>query len=86
MIFLLIGILTNLKRCHLPTKNLKKLIFINKNKPNDLRIKHKFSSNLIESLQRDIDFKKKLENFESDCEKMKLLKYENGINILLVIF
>jgi hypothetical protein len=30
-IFSLVGILINIKRCHLQTKNLKKLIFFNKN-------------------------------------------------------
>jgi len=30
-IFSLVGIFTNFKRCRLQTKNLKKLIFVNKN-------------------------------------------------------
>ncbi len=38
ILFYLVGLLTNLKRCRLQTENLKKLIFINKNWPSDSRI------------------------------------------------
>ncbi len=37
-IFSSIGILTNLRRCHLQSKKFKRLIFVNKNRPNDPRI------------------------------------------------
>jgi hypothetical protein len=37
-IFYLVKVLTNLKRCHLQSNNLDKLIFVNKNWPNDLRV------------------------------------------------
>jgi hypothetical protein len=37
-IFSLIGILTSLRRYHLQSKKLDKLIFVSKNWPNDLRI------------------------------------------------
>jgi hypothetical protein len=37
-IFSLVGILTNFRRCHLQTENLEKLIFVNKNWPNDPKI------------------------------------------------
>jgi hypothetical protein len=43
----LVDILTNLKRCHLQTDNLKKLIFVNKNWPNDLRVGCKSPSNFV---------------------------------------
>jgi hypothetical protein len=43
----LVDILTNLKRCHLQTYNLKKLIFVNKNWPNDLRVGCKSPSNFV---------------------------------------
>jgi hypothetical protein len=38
MIFSLGGIFTNLRRCCFQIENLEKLIFVNKNCPNDLRI------------------------------------------------
>jgi hypothetical protein len=46
------------------TKNLKKLMFVNKNWPTYLRIGCKFSSNLVEFLKKD-------RNLEEDLEKMK---------------
>jgi hypothetical protein len=48
---------TNFRRCHLQTENLKKLIFVNKNWPNDLRIGCKSPSNFIKFLEMDIDLK-----------------------------
>jgi hypothetical protein len=45
-IFSLDGMLTNLRRCHLQTENLEKLIFVNKIQPNDLRIGYKSPSKL----------------------------------------
>jgi hypothetical protein len=53
MIFYLVGILTNLRRCCLQIENLQKLIFVNKNWPNDLRIGCKFPSNLLEFFEMD---------------------------------
>jgi len=37
-IFYLVGMLTNLKRCHLQSNNLDKLIFVSKNWANDPRV------------------------------------------------
>jgi hypothetical protein len=37
-IFSLVGILTNLKKCHLQSKNLEKLVFVNKNWLNDSKV------------------------------------------------
>ncbi len=68
-IFSLVGILTNLRRCHLQIENLKKLIFVNKNWPNDPRIGCKSPSNLVEFLEKDVDLKKELEEFEGEFEK-----------------
>jgi hypothetical protein len=59
----LVGILTNLRRCHLQTKCLEKLIFVNKNQPNDPRIGCKSPFNLLEFLERDI-------NLEEDLKKV----------------
>jgi len=38
IIYSLARILTNFRRCHLQSENLEKLIFVNKNWPNDLKI------------------------------------------------
>ncbi len=70
----LVGILINLRRCRLQTKNLEKLIFVNKNWPNDPRIRCKFSSNLLEFLEKHIDFKKELEEFEREFEENEVVE------------
>jgi hypothetical protein len=57
-IFFLGGILINLKRCRFQIENLEKLIFVNKNWPNDPKIRCKFSSNLLKFLEKDINLKK----------------------------
>jgi hypothetical protein len=46
-IFSILGILTSLKRCHLQSKKLDKLIFINKNWSNDYIIDYKSLSSLV---------------------------------------
>ncbi len=46
-IFYLVGILTNLKRCHLQSNNLDKLIFVSKNWPNGPRVSCSSHINLI---------------------------------------
>ncbi len=51
---------------------MKKLIFINKNWPNDPRICCKSPSSLVEFMEMDGDLEKKLEEFESFFEQMKL--------------
>ncbi len=71
-------ILTNLKRCYLQTKNLKKLIFVNKNWPNDSRIGCRSPCNLVEFLEKDVDLEEELEEFEGEVEK--LLKCKTSIN------
>jgi hypothetical protein len=73
-IFSLVGIFTNLKRCHLQTKNLEKLIFFNKNWLNDFRIGCKSPSNLVEFLEKDVDLKEELEEFEGEFEKDKVVE------------
>jgi hypothetical protein len=45
-IFSLVGTLISLRRCHLQSENLNKLIFVNKNWPNDPRIVCKSHSSL----------------------------------------
>jgi hypothetical protein len=53
MIFYLARILINLRKCCLQIENLEKLIFVNKNWANDLRIRYKSPSNLLEFLEMD---------------------------------
>jgi hypothetical protein len=76
-------ILTNLKKCRLQIENLEKLIFINKNWPNDPRIGWKSPSNLVKFLERDVDLKEEFEVFEGEFEKGKLLKSKTSINKIL---
>ncbi len=56
--FSLTGIFTNLRRCHLQTKNW----------PNDPRDGCKPLSNLVELIQTDLGFEKELEEFEGSFE------------------
>ncbi len=78
-------ILTNSRRCHLQTYNLEKLIFVDKNWPNDPKIRCKSPSNLLEFLERDIDLEEELEKFGRILKGMKLLKCKSSINKLMVI-
>jgi len=57
----IVEILIKLRRCHLQSNNLKKLIFVNKNYPNDPIINCTSPFNSIEFIGRDADFKKELE-------------------------
>ncbi len=82
-IFSFTRILTNLKKCRLQIENLEKLIFINKNWPNDPRIGWKSPSNLVKFLERDVDLKEEFEEFEGEFEKCKLLKSKTSINKIL---
>ncbi len=56
--FSLRGILTNLRRCRLQPYNLEKLIFINKNWSIDPRDGCKSPFNLVELIEKDLDFEK----------------------------
>ncbi len=53
--FSLTRIFTNLMKCCLHIENLEKLIFVNKNWPNDSRIDCKFPFNLLEFFEKDVD-------------------------------
>jgi len=68
------NILTNIKRCCLQIKKLKKLIFVNKNWPNDPRIGPKSQFNLLEFLERDMNLEEELEKFEREFEKDKVVE------------
>jgi hypothetical protein len=56
----------------LQTKNIKKLIFVNK-KFNDPKIRCIFPSNFVEFLEKDIDLKEELEEFEREFEKDEIV-------------
>lgn len=56
-----IGILTNLRRCLLPLKNLDKLIFVNKKWPNDPKIGCKSLFGLVDFIEIDINLEKVFE-------------------------
>jgi hypothetical protein len=51
-IFFLVRIFTTFRKCHLQIEKLEKLIFVNKNWLNDLRIRCKSPSILIEFFER----------------------------------
>jgi hypothetical protein len=71
-IFLLASILTKLRKCHLQLNNLERLIFVRKNWPNDFRIDSKPPSNLVELIEKDLDFGE-FEKFESSFERDELV-------------
>jgi hypothetical protein len=72
--FSLVRILIIVRRCRLQTENLKKLIFVNKNYSNDLRIGCKSLFNLLKSLEKDVHFKKELEKFAGEFEKDEVVE------------
>jgi len=47
---------------------------VNTNWPNDPKIGYKFSSNLVEFLERDIDLKEKLKEFKSDFQRDEVVE------------
>jgi hypothetical protein len=54
IIFSLVGIFTNLRRCCLQSNNLDKIIFISKNWPNDPRVGCSSPSSLIELIEANV--------------------------------
>ncbi len=72
----MVGILINIKKCHLQTKNLEMLIFVNKNWPNDPKIECKSPFNLLEFLERDMDLEKELEKFEGEFQRDEVVEVQ----------
>jgi len=71
----LAGILTNLKRCCLKTENLEKMIFVKRKTSLMTFTTRSISpSNLVEFLERNIDLKEELENFESDFKRDEIVE------------
>ncbi len=60
-IFFLDGILISFKRCCLQSKTLDKLIFVNKNGPNDLKIDYRSPFKLVEIIETDVNLKEEFE-------------------------
>jgi len=73
-IFSLARILTSLKRCCLQLKNLDKLIFVNKNWPNDPKIGCKSQSSLSDFIVSDLNLEEKFEKFEKAFEKAEVVE------------
>lgn len=71
------GILTNLKRCHIQSENLENLIFVNKNWPNDPINGCKLPSNLVELIETILGFEKELEWFEGSFEQDEIVDIQN---------
>jgi hypothetical protein len=67
------GILTNLRRCHVQIENLEKLIFVNKNWPNECRVSCKSPFNLLKLIRIDEDLKEELEQFGGAFERDEIL-------------
>ncbi len=70
----MVGIIINLRKCCLQTIFLKKLIFINKNWPNDPKIGCKCPFNLLKFLEKDIDLEEEFEEFEGEFEKYEIVE------------
>jgi hypothetical protein len=72
--FSFVGILTNLRRCHLQINNLEKLIFVNNNWLNDPIIGCKSPSNLMEFFENDVDLEEEFEEFEGEFERDEVVE------------
>ncbi len=55
----------NLKMCKLQSNHLKKLVFLSKNWPNDLKIGCSSTSNLVKLIEKNLEFEN-FEQFEQD--------------------
>ncbi len=70
-LFSLTRIITSLRRCHLQSKNLDKLIFVNKNWQNDPKIGCKCLSSLADIIENDLHLE---EEFEVTFERDKVVE------------
>ncbi len=61
-------------RCHLLSKRLEKLRFVNKIWRNDLKIRCKSPFNVIKLFERDIDLEEELEKFEREFERDEVVE------------
>jgi len=72
-IFFSVGILINLRRCHVQLYKFKKLIFVKKNWANGFKIGYKSLFDLIELIGIDANLKKRLEQFEGAFERNEIV-------------
>ncbi len=70
----LAGILTSLKKCRLQSKNLDKLIFVNKNWLNDPKISCKSLSTLVDLIETNLNLKEEFEKFEGAFERDEVVE------------
>jgi hypothetical protein len=70
----LVGILISLKRCHLQSKKLEILIFVNKNWPNDHKIGCKSPSSLVDLIETDLNLEEEFEKFERAFERDEVVE------------
>jgi hypothetical protein len=54
---------------------LDKLIFVNKNWPNDPKINYKPLSSLVELIEIAVDLEKELEEFEGAFERVEVMEF-----------
>jgi hypothetical protein len=64
--------LTDLKKCHLQSKNLKNLILMNKNWPNDAKVGCKAFNNLVDFIDSELNLELKLDEFECSFQQDEL--------------
>ncbi len=62
----MIGIFTNLRRCHFANRKFREVDFYEQKLACDPRIGCKSPSNLLELLERDMDLEEEFEKFERD--------------------
>ncbi len=74
-IFSLVGIFINHKECHLQSKNLDNLIFVNTNWPTDLRISYKSPSSLVELFEIHVDLEKDFEEFKRTFKSDEVMEF-----------
>jgi hypothetical protein len=75
MIFSLVGILINLRRCPLQLENLEQLYFVSNNWFNDHRVGCKSPSDLVEFIEMDEQLEKEyLQNMKQMKKKKLLIK------------
>jgi len=79
----LVEILISFRTCHLQSENLDKLIFVNKNWPNDLSIHYKFPSSLVDIIETNANLK---EEFEKTFEKNEIKNFGLKICYNLQVF
>jgi hypothetical protein len=71
-IFSLVNILTNLRIGNLQSNNFEKLVFVNKNWPNDVELGVTFIYFLVKLIEFDVRSKEKLKGLEGSFEQDEL--------------